>query len=187
VIQVSVHTAAKSPWPGAKTVARVIKQQGQQRANRGGGGGGGGGGGVRLPNKRNVKRQRQRGGQPQGPPTAQMAAAAHWPGGLVLFVVYHKTGFALTSKIMNTLAKHGLVTPHALSFWPSCIVCLAKPQGVCVCVCVRDVKEVHTTCVDSFLRPSCLQKGRGGDRTYASEVSSPVSDVLALCAGDGAV
>lgn len=95
--QVSVYAAVTQPFPGAKVVARaVIRREQQQRANSGGGGG--------------VKHAKKRHRLGQPPPAAEVAAAAHWPGGLVVFAVYHKTGFAMTHKIMRTLASRRLVT-----------------------------------------------------------------------------
>jgi len=42
---------------------------------------------------------------------------------------------------------------------------------------MRRVKEVHTgahsACVDSYLRPSCVEKGGGGGWMYESEMSAP--------------
>jgi hypothetical protein len=113
-VQVSVHAAATEPFPGAKVVARAVKHRGQQQANSGGGGGVG------------QLKKRHRRGQP--PPAAEVAEAAHWPGGLVVFTVYHKTGFAMTHKIMAILASRRLVTSHPVILIAA--DCFSSCQGV---------------------------------------------------------
>jgi hypothetical protein len=48
-------------------------------------------------------------------------------------------------------------------------------------LCMRDVKEVHTTCVDSFLRPSCVEKGGLLDVRERSELFGQYQTSSALC------
>ena len=76
-------------------------------------------------------------------------------------------------------AHHGRRRPgYPVRALPAGALCVVH----CVCtvcvLCVRDVKDKYTPLVCTFLRPSCVQKTR---LTNESEVSSPVTDVCAIC------